>query len=55
MEDLKKTPLYQEHLELNGKMVDFGVGPAAQCPGILKKWRRCANAPAFLTFPIWAK
>ncbi|HOB35202.1 MAG TPA: glycine cleavage system aminomethyltransferase GcvT [Bacillota bacterium] len=24
MEDLKKTPLYQEHLELNGKMVDFG-------------------------------
>lgn len=24
MEDLKKTPLYQEHTDLNGKMVDFG-------------------------------
>ena len=38
MEDLKKTPLYQEHLELNGKMVDFGgwVLPV-QYSGILEE------------------
>ncbi len=53
---MRKTPLYDKHVALGGRIVDFsGWALPVQYSGIVEEHLATETPPAYLMYPTWAK
>ena len=53
---MKKTPLYENHIRLGGKIIEFGQWLLpVQYTGILEEHEQVRKAAGLLTCRIWAR